>query len=228
MGNVIDIAGVKFGRLTALSISGFNDEGKAMWKCKCDCGRIKTVCGCNLRNGGTKSCGCYQSEIRSEIRKKYNQISIKGDIAIIYLESGEEVIIDSDCVDIVKNIRWCKDKMGYVKGEMNGKKVRLHRLITGAPSGLYVDHKNHCTLDNRKENLRVCTPSQNSMNKIVTVNKSGTVGVRKTRGGKWVSQIKANRKYVYLGTYENYEDAVNARKEAEKRYFGEFAYKEGK
>lgn len=43
MGNVIDIAGVKFGRLTALSISGFNDEGKAMWKCKCDCGRIKTV-----------------------------------------------------------------------------------------------------------------------------------------------------------------------------------------
>lgn len=66
LGFPIDITGQKFGRLTVLSRSTNNKEGRAMWRCLCDCGNETIVLGKNLRNGHTKSCGCLDKEITSK------------------------------------------------------------------------------------------------------------------------------------------------------------------
>ena len=60
---VRDITGVRNGRLVAVELVGRNHEGRALWRCLCDCGTEKTVQGNNLvREGGTKSCGCLRRD----------------------------------------------------------------------------------------------------------------------------------------------------------------------
>lgn len=56
-------------------------------------------------------------------------------------------------------------------------------------------------------------------NKLSKVNKSGVRGVSQKKNGKWLAQITFKRKNYNLGTYENFEDAVKARKEAEEKLF---------
>ena len=103
--------------------------------------------------------------------------------------------------------------------------VRFHRFILGELcSNMVVDHINHNTLDNRKENLRICTQHQNTMNCSLSINnKSGCAGVSfSSKLNKWRSYIMVNRKQIHLGCFENIEDAISIRKEAEERYFGEY------
>lgn len=56
-------------------------------------------------------------------------------------------------------------------------------------------------------------------NKLSKVNKSGVRGVSQKKNCKWLAQITFKRKNYNLGTYENFEDAVKARKEAEEKLF---------
>lgn len=57
----IDITGQRFGRLVVLEPSHIKD-GKWWWRCQCDCGRETTTSGKYLRNGQTKSCGCFATD----------------------------------------------------------------------------------------------------------------------------------------------------------------------
>ena len=66
MNKLIDLMGQKFGRLTVIERAENTKDGRAQWKCKCDCGNELIVRGKNLRNGSTKSCGCLQKERTSE------------------------------------------------------------------------------------------------------------------------------------------------------------------
>lgn len=60
---VRDITGVRNGRLVAVELVGRNREGRALWRCLCDCGTEKTVQGNSLvRASGTKSCGCLRRD----------------------------------------------------------------------------------------------------------------------------------------------------------------------
>lgn len=58
MGKFVDIKYKKFGKLRAINMVGTDAFGSVMWKCYCECGKIKTVRGSLLRNGTTKNCGC--------------------------------------------------------------------------------------------------------------------------------------------------------------------------
>lgn len=60
--NYRDIAGQRFGRLTALSFEGTTDAGNALWRVRCDCGATFITAGSNLRAGRTLSCGCFRAE----------------------------------------------------------------------------------------------------------------------------------------------------------------------
>lgn len=62
MGRYKDITGQQFGRLTVIEYVGANKSRLAMWKCKCSCGNIITTAGKRLRDGTSKSCGCYRME----------------------------------------------------------------------------------------------------------------------------------------------------------------------
>ena len=87
-----------------------------------------------------------------------------------------------------------------------------------------IDHINGDSSDDRILNLRNCTQSQNSRNlKLSSLNSSGVTGVVKRPNGKWRARITLNRSRIELGTFTNLEDAKQARIEAEKKYFGEFA-----
>ena len=66
MSKLIDMTGKKINRLTVLERAANNSQGKAQWKCKCECGNIIIIEGSSLRNGHTKSCGCYQRDRTSE------------------------------------------------------------------------------------------------------------------------------------------------------------------
>lgn len=58
MSKLIDLTGKRFGRYTVICRNGSDTNGSAMWKCKCDCGNIRTVRGYILNKGQTTSCGC--------------------------------------------------------------------------------------------------------------------------------------------------------------------------
>lgn len=64
--NFIDETGNKYGELTVLYRAENNKSGRAMWHCRCSCGNELDVLGKNLRNGNTKSCGCYQRKRAAE------------------------------------------------------------------------------------------------------------------------------------------------------------------
>ena len=88
-----------------------------------------------------------------------------------------------------------------------------------------IDHKNLNKRDNRRCNLRICTDAENVLNKgLQHRNKSGCPGVRwYAPRNKWQARIRKDKKEYHLGYFVNKDDAIEARKEAEKKYFGDFA-----
>lgn len=103
----------------------------------------------------------------------------------------------------------------------------LHRELTECPKGMMVDHINGNGLDNRQENLRVCTMSQNMMNRSKTIqNSTGLKGVYKTGDSKlnpYSAKIQKDGKVYCLGHYRTPEEAYEARKKKEVELHGEFS-----
>lgn len=136
-------------------------------------------------------------------------------------------IVDDEDYEKINQWKWQVNSGGYAKGRIkyNGvwKTESMHRYIMNPPSDKYIDHINGNKLDNRKSNLRICTPQQNSANipKQSKINKYK--GVRYKHGNYEVS-IVVNGEYKYLGTYSNEEAAGNVYNYYAKYFNGEFAY----
>lgn len=138
-------------------------------------------------------------------------------------------IIDDWNFDKVNAYKWFIGKDGYVMGYLNQKfsrtmpNVSVHRLIMNPPKGMQVDHKNRDIYDNREENLRIVTHSQNCMNtRKAKGYKSKYKGVRLTqRGDKkyWWAAIKG----IYLGMFKTEHQAALAYDLWAKDMYGEFA-----
>jgi len=112
---------------------------------------------------------------------------------------------------------------GYRQISVSGKNYKAHRLIWLYVHGRWpneVDHIDHDQLNNRIENLREVTHRDNMLNlSIPKNNSSGVVGVSWNKSHKkWRAQIRVNGKMVYLGGFTLKEDAIKARKEAERKY----------
>jgi hypothetical protein len=140
-------------------------------------------------------------------------------------------IVDEDVYEWASKFKWSDNGNGYaVRNEWFApkrfRKQYLHRLIAGANPEQWVDHINGNKSDNRKENLRVCTSFENSMNrkgnKRLFSKYKGVSFNRKTL--KWTAKISIDRKSISLGTFVNETDAAKAYNEAAFKYAGEFAY----
>ena len=118
---------------------------------------------------------------------------------------------------------------GYRTIGINNCRFLEHRVVWLLCKGEWpldqIDHKNRIRDDNRIENLRIASQRQNSMNSSISKNnKSGKTGVTwHKHTNKWRVRIRVDGQSIYLGLFKYKQDAINARKEAEKKYFGEFA-----
>lgn len=153
---------------------------------------------------------------------------------LIDLTQKQNTIVDDADWNLVKGIKWyawfnpsTKSYYAVFSQQRDGKKktIYLHRLLMGNPIGKVVDHKNHDTLDNRRENLRICTQQDNVRAGKGKVGKSGYKGVfwNKERK-KWQGKIYDGKKSVHLGMFKTKTAAARAYNEAAKKIFGEFNY----
>jgi hypothetical protein len=119
---------------------------------------------------------------------------------------------------------------GYLVVRFQGKDYPLHRfcwlLATNQdPGDLMIDHIDGNKLNNAFANLRLCTKSQNGMNRGATkANKLGVKGVYwDAKACKYKAQIKINGKTKHIGYFADFELAVHARRSSEAEIFGTFA-----
>jgi len=116
------------------------------------------------------------------------------------------------------------NKIGYIIIDFYRIKYKAHRLAWlyeyGEFPTKHIDHINGNRSDNRIDNLRDSSVSDNCKNRAMQYNnKSGCTGVNfQKQDNRWIAKIAVDRKVKYLGCFASYSDAVDARKNAEVLY----------
>lgn len=160
------------------------------------------------------------------------EIELHPDHALIPLHGRKGVFygyaqIDLQDLDEVRDIAWTLDPRGYVAGRPPGFKTSttMHRwIIYGASKGGSVDHASGDKTNNRRENLRIATQTQNARNTRIAVNNtSGFKGVSETAEGRWRARITVDRVELRLGNFDTREQAAAAYDAAALKFHGEFA-----
>jgi hypothetical protein len=226
-GRNYDLVGKVFNELTVIGFHSLKRNGRnneKYWLCNCSCGNREVLASTReLRKGRKKSCG-HLNVVRRKHQHKYE---IKDTYVVVYTHKDEPFYIDIEDLEIVLKRTWFKHHGGYICSKINNKHVRLHRYLLNPPEDKVVDHKNRITYDNRRSNLRICEPIENSWNASLGKNNtSGTTGVWFDKAsGKWIAHIRCKGEKMYLGLFANKEDAIETRIKAEIKYFGEFQSK---
>ncbi len=148
---------------------------------------------------------------------------------IIKAKNGREIIVDDEDFEYLSSKTWYFNGKGYASRYAGDRYLLpIHREIMGLERGdkRVVDHINGDPTDNRRSNLRICTVSQNLMNRGANSNsKSGFKGVSPCHSnGRWRATINiAGSKQKHLGYFDTPEEAHAAYVEAAKQFHGEFA-----
>lgn len=150
----------------------------------------------------------------------------------IPLSRGLVAVVDDSDFERVAEHRWYANRSrstqyAYRWDKTARKWESMHRFILGVTgSTQQVDHANRNGLDNRRENLRLCSASQNQQNRAKFKSGDGMTsrykGVSRCRN-RWQSVIKVNAKIVRLGMFKTQVEAAIAYDHAAMRHFGEFA-----
>lgn len=139
---------------------------------------------------------------------------------------GHEAIIDSSDYNYLSQHKWYINPNGY----FYSRQTPLHSMIIGEKEGYLVDHINGNKLDNRRENLRFVTPSQNMYNARKRENKTSIYkGVNKLnpkgrlKSIRWSCQINYQKKRVHIGHFDTEKQAAVAYDLWAKDIAGEYA-----
>lgn len=238
MGKFINLEGRTFGMLTVLKRAE-NRNNRVFWTCKCECGNVKDIRASSLLSGLTHSCGCMQSykydqennEYKNGYEKSLNKYDLSKEYGVGYTTNNEIFYFDLEDYDVISKYTWRINSHGYVitqvhDGVNNSQHIlSMHRLVMKVDdSNIYVDHIYHNRNDNRKSQLRLVSPLQNAQNHKPYGNTRHQGVYWHKNKNKWQALIGFNGKNIYLGMYDSYEDALNARLEAEDYYFKEYKY----
>lgn len=142
-----------------------------------------------------------------------------------------QALIDAADYDAIIPHTWQISRMGsgirYARAFIEGHATTMHRLVMRATSGFVVDHINGDGLDNRRENLRLCTQMENMQNRRMHKNNSaGLKGAYKS-GRRWVSRITAFGVKKELGIFDTAAEAHIAYVAAAATLHGQFARQHG-
>lgn len=188
--------GDRFGKWTVIERSDKTDKkGNIYYLCRCDCGNTKEVRASKLKNGESKSCGCvWKKDVTGQKVKRLTFIKPTNG------RKNREVVWECKCncgntcyrtISEAKNIGSC----GKHQGEQGIKNFQKMHYV-----------ENTCL--------------ERLTNKIYKNNKSGVKGVCwNKRLQKWQVQIRLKNHNYYIGIYSDIEDAIDARKNAEKEMF---------
>ena len=153
----------------------------------------------------------------------------------IPLTKGQFALVDDcDYQALIALGKWCLSNSGYavhyfVDATGKRKMLYMHRVVMqqtlGQPilPGLQVDHINLNRLDNRRENLRLATRSQNQANKGVQTNNSSHYKGVNGNGGRWEARIRFQGKRFFLGKYDDPRIAALIYDAASRHFYRDFA-----
>ncbi len=149
-----------------------------------------------------------------------NSFEIRGETAVIFVRHRRagsfEVIVDAADLPGIRasygNVFVSKSRGGwyaktrYCTGEtMTERAFVLSRMLLDAPAGLLVDHRNHNTLDNRRENIRIVDHTGNQLNRFGANRDNKSSGIRgvhwDANARKWKARIKKNGVSHHLGMF---------------------------
>lgn len=232
-----DLTGKRFGRLIVLCQAEdyVSPQGKhyAQWLCECNCSNSKQIVvrGYMLTSGRTKSCGCLRKENvikkNQNQHKKYNEYDLSGEFGIGWTSNtNEEFWFELEDYDKIKHICWegvIQNGMRVLTGydPQTKKQVKMHNALGYS----MCDHVDRNEFNNLKRNLRQATYSENAMNRTIrNDNSSGIIGVKwHKKNQKWCADICKESKRIFLGSFNNKNDAIKARLKAEYKLFKDFA-----
>ena len=220
--NIIDLTGKRFSELLVLELDSkkqvthANGKKKNIyyWKCRCDCGKEVIKNGDSLRRGHTKSCGC--ANIKNHAGPKIKDLTGKRFGKLLVLEFVDKKTTISKKGYRNTNVYWkCKCDCGK-------EVIRLgDSLKSGATKSCGCNKKYKELIEYNKKTIFKEGTNLSSLNSAIN-NSSTTkvrgVSFRKARN-KYMASIVIKGKFYNLGSYTNVEDAINARKEAEKKYY---------
>lgn len=164
MSKVIDLTGQRFNRLLVIEPKRLKN-GKFAWKCQCDCGNVVVTQGAQLKNGSTKSCGCYKNDIARERFTKHGLSRTKLRQVFATMRARCENMNNISYVNYGgRGIKVC-DEWGGLYGFMN---FYNWAMSNGYRDGLQIDRIDN---DGNYEplNCRWVTPRENLLNKRTTL-----------------------------------------------------------
>lgn len=210
-----DITGQTFGRLTAVSFSHYNENHMDCWLFRCACGKEIVMPAANVKWKGTQSCGCLRSERLHEI----HSMDLTGQRfgRLTALQSTEER-------DSCGSILWecvcdCGTHVCYSVSNLNSGNVQS--------CGCLLDEYRARGTSNRSDALENTNiGALIGTKQLHKNNTSGCTGVcYNQKRQKWQAYIDFQKKRYFLGVYDVCEDAVNARKKAERALHDPFITK---
>lgn len=252
-----DLTGETFGRWNVLREAepryDTSNHLRRFWICECSCDKhtIREVSNASLVKGNSTSCGCTRIEnaipAMNAATKQYNKFISNESYCEVYDASGNRFIIDNDDIELVKKYYWyvcivnknSNDKkptpyvFAHIRDPITKKdnKTSLHKYLMGEK---YADHINHDGLDNRRCNLRISdnpnisNQSANNFNQDKSHNNPyGVTGIQFINN-HWRASIYIKGKNTTVGYYETLEEAIQARKEAELKYYGDYSFERSK
>lgn len=150
-------------------------------------------------------------------------------VVFLPLSQGKVAVIDFDDFERVRGLKWCAQKMGrrfYAIRGQSKKIIKLHRVITNCPPERVVNHINGDGLDNRRENLQICTRQQNMFahqrkRKDASSTYRGVCWHKQKK--RWSAQITHNDKDVHIGYFDAEKSAARAYDAKARELFGPHA-----
>lgn len=206
-----NIAGMRSGKLVALEPTDTKRRSTYLWRCRCDCGKEILVEPYKIRSHSIQSCGCARKgkNLKDLTGRRFGKL-----VAICRLEEkigtsyawlcqcdcGQQIKVSTNALLSSPGTRSCG--CGRVDAVMQT--IDTHGAVA-----------EHCHFVDGTC-IEKITGKRLQRNNV-----SGYTGVQ-IRGSRYIAIITFKRKVYYLGSFSNLEDAVQARKTAEDKLFGEF------